>query len=192
MPSAGADPAIVLRPLTAADLDRVYRWCQDERLFLDLVGPFVARTRQEAIAWMTQHWLDPAAADVRLAIWRAEDDVHIGNLYLTPIDRGLGTAEFHIFIGDVAQRGRGYGTAATRAAIRNAARLGLRRLTLEVLSRNLRARHIYEKCGFVVEALRRGAVLKPDGWQDVCVMARALDDSDIAAEDTPALECPGR
>ena len=188
MPSAGANPAIVLRPLTVADLDRIHHWCQDERLFLDLVGPFVSRPREEAIAWMTRHWLDPAASDARLAICRAEDGVHIGNVYLTAIDRGLGTAEFHIFIGEVADRGRGYGTAATWAAIGHAARLGLRRLRLEVLSRNVRARHVYEKCGFVVEALRPRAVLKPDGWQDICVMTRALDDGDAAGPVTPT-EC---
>ncbi|HXY99705.1 MAG TPA: GNAT family N-acetyltransferase [Stellaceae bacterium] len=183
MPSAGADSALLLRPLRAEDLDRVHAWYQDERLFFDLVGSFMPRPRREAIAWMMRHWLDPASRDVRLAICRTADGLHIGNTYLTGIDQRSRAADFHILIGGAAHRGRGYGTAATRATVEHAfARLGLRRLRLEVLARNGAARRVYEKCGFVLEELRPRAVLKPDGWQDVCVMARTAEGAEAAPE----------
>jgi len=194
MPSAGADPAVILRPLEAADLDRVHDWYQDELLYLDLVGPFVKRTREKAVAWMARQWLDSAYADRRLAICRSADARHVGNLYLTGIDRQAGTADFHILIGDAGDRGRGYGTAATRAGIALAfAGMGLRRLRLEVLARNLAARRVYETCGFALEAVRRRAVQKPDGWQDVCVMSRgAAEDAGAGARvgNAPAWPAP--
>lgn len=183
MPFAGADPTVALRPLRAEDLDRVHAWYQDEGLFFDLVGAFAPRPRQEAIAWMTRHWLDPASPDFRLAICRGADGLHIGNIYLTGIDRHSRAADFHILIGSPAHRGQSYGTAATRAAIEHAfARIGLRRLRLEVLARNAAARRVYEKCGFALEELRPRAVLKPDGWQDVCVMTKTAGGIEIAPD----------
>src|ERR1700730_10227933 len=151
MRSAGAEQLVVLRRLAAEGLDLVHRWYQDERLFAALVGRYMPRPREEAVAWMARHWLDPASLDTRLAICRAVDGLHIGNVYLTAIDPGARNADFHILIGSAADRGKGYGTAATRAAISHAVtHIHVRRLRLEVLSRNLGARRVYVKCGFVV------------------------------------------
>jgi RimJ/RimL family protein N-acetyltransferase len=68
--------------------------------------------------------------------------------------------------------GRGYGTEATRL-VRDFAfgPLGLHRLALEVNSFNAAAIAVYEKAGFVLEGVRREAVLRDGVWHDVHDMA---------------------
>ena len=45
--------------------------------------------------------------------------------------------------------------------------MGLHRITLEVYTFNPRARHVYEKVGFVHEGTGREALRFDDGWIDV-------------------------
>jgi RimJ/RimL family protein N-acetyltransferase len=64
-----------------------------------------------------------------------------------PTDGTLG-----IVIGEKQYWGQGYGTAALRVALRYAfTDLGLERIRLETLEYNHRARHAFEKVGFILE-----------------------------------------
>jgi RimJ/RimL family protein N-acetyltransferase len=66
-------------------------------------------------------------------------------------------------IGEPEYRGKGYGTDALRLTVNYAFReLNMYRVSLSFYSYNLRARHVYEKAGFVHEGVRRGA-LQRDG-----------------------------
>jgi RimJ/RimL family protein N-acetyltransferase len=69
-------------------------------------------------------------------------------------------------------RDRGLGTEATRMIVGYGFDvLGMHRIELEVYSFNPRARHVYEKVGFVAEGLLRD-VLRWDGqWIDATVMS---------------------
>ncbi|MGW4923037.1 GNAT family N-acetyltransferase [Streptomyces sp. NB004] len=49
--------------------------------------------------------------------------------------------------------------------------VGLHRVQLEVYAHNARARHVYEKAGFVVEGVRREAALRDGVWVDDVLMA---------------------
>ena len=49
--------------------------------------------------------------------------------------------------------------------------MGLHRITLEVYDLNPRARHVYEKVGFVHEGTGRDALLLDGAWIDVHYMA---------------------
>jgi RimJ/RimL family protein N-acetyltransferase len=48
--------------------------------------------------------------------------------------------------------------------------VGLHRVELDVYDFNTRARHIYEKLGFVLEGTKREALRFDDGWVDCHVM----------------------
>jgi RimJ/RimL family protein N-acetyltransferase len=48
--------------------------------------------------------------------------------------------------------------------------VGLHRVELDVYDFNTRARHIYEKLGFVLEGTKREALWFDDGWVDCHVM----------------------
>jgi RimJ/RimL family protein N-acetyltransferase len=161
---------IRLRPLVEADLPILHRWRQDPSLWTHLVGDFQPREESQAVAYM-RRWLTPTSTELRLAIER--DGALIGQAALAPIE---GTsAEFHIFLGDVADRGRGHGRAATRAMLSLAFdQLRLARITLEVLASNLAGQRLYESLGFTTEGVSR-RVEKGSVTTDVLAMALAAD-----------------
>jgi len=68
--------------------------------------------------------------------------------------------------------GRGFGTDATRLAVRYGFReMGLHRIELHVLAYNERALAAYQRVGFVVEGRRRDAVFHDGRWHDEVLMA---------------------
>ena len=71
-------------------------------------------------------------------------------------------------------RGQGIGSRLLDTAIEWGERRALRRLELEVLSNNPRARRLYERKGFVIEGCRRGAVEVDGSFVDSLLMARCL------------------
>ncbi|MFJ1970862.1 GNAT family N-acetyltransferase [Streptomyces sp. NPDC087903] len=71
-------------------------------------------------------------------------------------------------------RGAGVGRELVRAAVREAARLGARRLTLRVLGHNTAARKLYESEGFVVEGVLPEEFLLDGEYVDDVFMGRAL------------------
>ena len=71
-----------------------------------------------------------------------------------------------------AGRGRGLGTEAVRMIVGYGfEQLALHRIALEVYSFNPRARHVYEKVGFVAEGVLRDALHWDDQWIDATVMS---------------------
>lgn len=80
----------------------------------------------------------------------------IGIVELQAIDRRSGTADFAIFIGEAALRGRGYGGEATRLLLGYAfATVGLRSVALLVYEYNLAGIRAYERVGFRAIGRRR-------------------------------------
>ena len=84
---------------------------------------------------------------------------------------------------DLRLHGRGLGTEATRLVLRHAfAAEALNRVELEVYAFNPRARHVYEKAGFVHEGTMRQALRFDDGWVDAHLMAVLAADWTAAQE----------
>jgi len=79
-----------------------------------------------------------------IAFWRVLDEMHINNLAVDP-----------------AHRGRGLGRALLREAMAAAARLGVRRATLEVRRSNTPALRLYEGAGFRVAGVRPSYYASP-------------------------------
>jgi len=74
------------------------------------------------------------------------------------------------------QRGRGYGTEATRALCRFAFdRMNLVRVSLTVFPENVAARRVYERVGFVEEGVQRRAFYKRGEYHDLVHMALLRD-----------------
>ena len=73
---------------------------------------------------------------------------------------------------EASGQGRGLGTEATRLIVGyGIEELGLHRIELGVYSFNPRAQRAYEKAGFVVEGVRREALLWDGEWVDSIVMS---------------------
>jgi len=70
------------------------------------------------------------------------------------------------------QFGKGVGTEATRLVVKFAFEsLQLHRLELEVYDYNPRAKHVYEKVGFVQEGVKRDAAFLYDAYRNVIIMS---------------------
>ena len=88
------------------------------------------------------------------SFWKVADELHINNLAVLPVDRRAGVA-----------------TALLSHVLREGARLGAVRATLEVRKSNDPARLLYERQGFSIAGVRRAYYTKPD--EDAIVLWRA-------------------
>ena len=80
-------------------------------------------------------------------------------------------------IGNEEHQNKGLGTFAIREILKHAfMNMNLHRVELDVLADNLRARHLYEKMGFVLEGTKRKASFKDGDYRDVCMYAILKDD----------------
>jgi RimJ/RimL family protein N-acetyltransferase len=144
----GMAELVRLRTLVEDDLPVLHGWYQTAELWDHLVGVFQARQAAESLAYM-RRWLTPSPTELRLAIVRGDDGGLLGLAALSPIEPETGEAEFHIFLGEAAHRGLGYGRAATAAMLAHAFdELALWRVRLNVLQTNEAALRLYAALGF--------------------------------------------
>lgn len=161
-----------LRELERGDVPVVNGWRADRELISCLGAPYRYIGPEVDGAWFDAY-LKSRANTVRCAVVDSSDRSTIkGLVTLASIDWAARSAELHIMIGREADRGKGLGTFAVTEMLRHAFRdLGLHRVELEALVGNDRAVHVYEKCGFQSEGVRREAAYKDGAWVDLCHMA---------------------
>jgi RimJ/RimL family protein N-acetyltransferase len=95
----------------------------------------------------------------------------IGSCQLLNIHPVHRIAELQIRIGEVAERGKGYGTEAVELLIRfGFTDLNLNRIYLHVFSTNERARRTYQRVGFLSEGKLREAAFIDGEYVDMDVM----------------------
>lgn len=106
------------------------------------------------------------------AIVRKEDDAFVGDVALLQLDPPNGSINFRISLVNSQVYGQGYGTEVlTRVLDYAFDEVGLHRVGLDVFDFNPRARHVYEKCGFVEEGRLRHSLLWDGVWHDSILMS---------------------
>ena len=164
-----------LRELERRDLPEINRWRNDPELVEYLGSPFRFINMETDEAWF-ENYLTHRYEQVRCAIVD-EDDQILGLVSLVGISQIQQLASFHIMIGNKEQQNKGIGTFAIREILKHAfMNMNLHRVELDVLADNLRARHLYEKMGFVLEGTKRKASFKDGDYRDVCMYAILKDD----------------
>lgn len=145
----------------------------------DVVGEGAGRlhdfTREQIRAGMARARERHDRAD--WVIVRTQDDTVLGEAVLMDLDEDNASMAYRISLLGPEVFGKGYGTETTRL-VRDFALgpLGLHRLTLEVNAFNVAAIAVYTKVGFVLEGVRREAVLRDGTWHDVHEMAMIVSD----------------
>lgn len=90
------------------------------------------------------------------AIIHKESKKHIGNIKIDPISLRNNIGEYGILMGDKEYWGQGYAKEASCAVINYCFKnLGLRKISLGVISSNKSAVKLYEKLGFEIEGIYR-------------------------------------
>lgn len=156
---------VALGTLDASMLPLVQRWDNDP-FTVELGGaPFAPISPERSAADWTDLLSGERRAWAGFSILALPDLRPVGHLNVRDFDTPNRTAEFGILIGDPADRGRGYGTEATRLALRYAFDLlGVHNVWLDTTSANPAAIRAYEKAGFreigrIREARRIGGAL---------------------------------
>lgn len=162
------ETGIYLRPMTYGDTDDVVRW----RNSRDVRKNFIYQalfTRESHENWIRTKI--ETGQVVQMIICEVETDHPVGSVYIRDIDRTHHKAEYGIFIGEEAARGKGYGTVAAKLMIRYSfEELGLHRLFLRVYADNEQAIRSYEKAGFEKEAYLRDDVCIDGVYRDIVLM----------------------
>ena len=115
--------------------------------------------------WLESHYNDQSSA--RFVIDTKEDGA-IGILTFTNIDWKNKRADVGIKISLDENRFKGYGTDAIMAIMRFAFdELGLHRLDSSRLAENQVSAHVFEKCGFVKEGVKREYIYKGGKYRDL-------------------------
>jgi RimJ/RimL family protein N-acetyltransferase len=167
---------VTLRPIRAEDADLLDRIIRDDDEIARLTGS-IHRSDEDSMGLPIERLREIyggwATAEDRLVLGvvdNASGDL-VGEVVLNEWDEGNRSCGFRTLIG-AAGRGRGLGTEATRLTVEHGLRtMGLHRISLEVYDFNPRARHVYEKVGFVHEGTGREALLFDGQWIDVHYMA---------------------
>lgn len=135
-----------------------------------LTGTHVGFEPAQIRSWLATRHDQHDRAD--WAILRQADDTFLGEAVINDLDPDNESASYRVWLAGPAVFGHGYGTEATQLVVDYALHIaGLHRLSLEVYDHNPRARHVYEKCGFVLEGRLRDALLWEDRWHDALTMA---------------------
>lgn len=129
---------------------------------------------------------------VSFTIYRKIDLSPIGSCRLIDITYRNRTAEFVIFIGEPDERGKGYGTEATRLTLDYAfTALGLNNVMLKVYEFNLAGQHAYRNAGFREFGRRRQGQFMGGKLWDVIYMECLASEfespvlKDVFAPDVP-------
>ncbi|MFM9105690.1 MAG: GNAT family N-acetyltransferase [Chloroflexota bacterium] len=140
---------LALAPMDRSMLPLILRWAADP-LTMELSGDAFAPLATEQLEAIWTPLLRGERTDwAGFSIWLLDEERPIGLLNLRDFGTPHRSAEFGITIGDAADRGRGYGTEATRLALRWAFdELGVHNVLLDTSSINVAALKAYERAGF--------------------------------------------
>lgn len=182
-PAAALD--VTLAPLRLSYAPAMVRWLRDPAVAANLglrSTPTLAKTRAFIVA-TAEAKPDTAAGDAAGAPAGSTAGAtscpraillggrHVGNVVLDQIDRRIGKARLHIYVGDPAARGHGVGQRAVALALAHAfGPLRLHKVWLTVHVRNAAAIRAYAAVGFAVEGVHRGEFLLGDERLDELYM----------------------
>ncbi|MBW8000459.1 MAG: GNAT family N-acetyltransferase [Planctomycetes bacterium] len=140
--------SVYLRPVHENDLAGSYmEWLKDEE-----VTRFMEFGNEPVTLERMKEYLESLNNDenIFLAIVLNDNEQHVGNIRLGPIDMANKKSEIGIMLGSRSVWGKGVARLAMNLVLEHAFdKLGLKMITLGVNRENTRAIGLYEKLGFV-------------------------------------------
>jgi diamine N-acetyltransferase len=169
---------LALGPRRPDNLDFHLRWNNDlaaERT--DNPADFVPITRESMVARWQEQAKSPSPQRILFSAYEVETWRPVGYVLLHGLDLPNRTSEMGIRIGDASDRGKGYGTEATRLLLHYAfSVLSLHSVFLTTLEYNLAGQTAYKRAGFREIGRQREASWMNGRYYDMIFM-------DILAEE---------
>jgi len=146
---------IYLRGLCCSDAnERYHRWMNDPAITQYLESRFVPHSIESLSSFIKQFQDD--RNNIFLAIVTNNDDEHIGNIKLGPINWIHRSADIGIIIGEKSCWGKGYASEAITLLANFAFNsLNLHKLTAGCYETNQGSLKAFQKAGFQIEGVRK-------------------------------------
>ena len=163
---------VYLREVRVIDVgDRYYAWMNDPEITRYLESRFFPQSLEGITDYVRARLSDRAA--VFLAIMLQEDDRHIGNIKLGPIDWIHRLADIGLLIGEKDCWGKGYATEAIRLVTNYAFQtLNLHKVTAGCYSTNPGSARAFTNAGFAVEGVRHKHFFSDGEYVDNLLLGR--------------------
>ena len=159
-----------LRELERKDIAKINSWRNNINVVSTLGAPFRFINQEVDLKWF-DNYMQSRLNIVRCAVVTEDNDDILGLVTLADINFINRSATLHLIVGEYAQN-KGVGTFAVQEICHHAFfNYGLHRIELNVLVSNQRAIHVYEKCGFIREGLKKEAVFKNGLYVDMAIYA---------------------
>lgn len=151
------------RELRPEDVSETYiGWMNDPAINLYLETRFARQDRGNIEAFVRAQLDCPNTFLFRIS--GHDDDSHIGNIKLGPINRHHASAHISLLIGERSLHGRGYATEAISRVTRwGFEDCGLHRIEAGCYAENLGSLRAFLKAGYTVEGFRRESVITVEG-----------------------------
>ncbi len=154
---------VLLRAIELSDAELLQQMINDEEIERMMVGYSFPVAKHQQIKWIEN-------LSNERSVFRAMIDVDgkaIGTIILTDIDMRSGTAEVHIKLAKIAERGKGYGSDAMSTLVSYAFdELRLNCIYCQIKEDNIASQKMIEKCGFVKEGRLRSRVYRNGKYYD--------------------------
>jgi len=171
---------ITLRELSREDIPVINQWRQDPDVSDGIGAPRRFIGLEADLRWFDDY-LSRRGSEVRCAVRLADSGELVGMVSLTRIDYVHRTAEYNAMVGGA--RGRGVGTAATKAMVHHGLfDLNLHRIYVSILRDNIGSIKMCANAGFREEGTIREGAYKNGRYHDLILMG--VLKSDLPAEAT--------
>ncbi len=161
---------LFFRRPTMDDVDAIRDLKNNEKAALLLGGIHRQYSSEDIENWINFHNNNPE--EVLLVVEDTTAGKLIGHVGLYKIDPIAKKTEYGILIADDNSRGKGYGTKCTSLMVEYAfIKLGMHKVTAEVLSENAASIAMFKKCGFSVDGCLRDDIFKNERYYDVLCMS---------------------
>ena len=148
---------VLLRAIELSDADILRDMINDEEIEQMMWGYSFPVAKHQQIKWLENLSAEQSTFRAMVDV----DGTAIGTIILSDIDLRSGTAEIHIKLAKSSERGKGYGTDATKALLRYAFdELRLSCVYCCVKEDNIASQKMFEKCGFIKEGCLRSRVYR--------------------------------
>jgi [ribosomal protein S5]-alanine N-acetyltransferase len=157
------------RPLSMAHLsDRYVSWLNNPN-----VNRYLETGGDQTIDTLKQYLMDVEKKNMLFwGIHLKNDDAHIGNIKIDPINRRHGLGEYGILMGEENQWGKGYAKEASIRIINYCFEVQkLRKITLGVVAKNDAAVQLYKSLEFQIEGVYKRHGFYDGQYLDVLRMA---------------------
>lgn len=168
---------VYLRALEPEDYKTSIKWRKDDEIWNMLGGTkyFVSEAYEKK--WLENAIFD--SKDLKLAVCLVENDKYIGNVYMTDIDMINRSCQSHVIIGEREYWGKGLAKEALSLAIdfmKN--ERGVRRFEALILEDNTQSIKMHEKCGYIMEGVKRKAIYKNGRFHNQLIFAYVYNDNE--------------